>query len=135
MKSGILGSMFEFTRRFAQRGRAPLVLFVAAAVIAIAGACSEKDVSEPGPLRPDSVVSMPGFSFTPFTLTVRTGQTVIYDFPAEPHNVIFTKLTGAPQDIQVATNRRVSRRFDTAGSFPYDCTIHPGMSGMIVVEQ
>jgi plastocyanin len=59
---------------------------------------------------------------------------VLFDFPAEPHNVIFTRLTGAPQDIQATVNRTVSRRFTVAGDFPYDCTIHPGMSGVIVVE-
>jgi plastocyanin len=82
----------------------------------------------------DVVVSMPGFSFVPFATVIPVGGTVIFDFPAEPHNVIFERNTGAPQDIQVTANRTVSRRFNTAGQFPYDCTLHPGMSGTVTVR-
>jgi plastocyanin len=97
-------------------------------------ACGGDDTSDPGAVRPDSVVSMPGFSFVPFSIEILVGGTVLFDFPAEPHNVIFERITGAPADIQVVTNRVVGRTFSRAGSFPYDCTIHPGMSGVVVVK-
>jgi plastocyanin len=77
---------------------------------------------------------MPGFSFVPFTTTISAGGSVIFDFPSEPHNVIFERVTGAPADIQQTRNRRVSRTFSVAGNFPYDCTLHPGMSGVVVVR-
>jgi plastocyanin len=110
-------------------------VLLAACTIAALGACTSGDGGmEPDPVQPDSVVSMPGFSFVPFSITIAAGRTVTFDFPAEPHNVIFSKITGAPADIQVTTSRPVSRRFDVRGNFPYDCTIHPGMSGIVVVE-
>jgi plastocyanin len=94
-------------------------------------ACSSDKVTEPdGP----PTVSMPGFSFVPFTTTVEVGGSVIFDFPAEPHNVIFGNVTGAPANIQATVNAKVSRTFSVAGTFPYDCTIHPGMSGVIEVQ-
>jgi plastocyanin len=82
----------------------------------------------------DAIVSMPGFSFVPFTTEIERGETVTFDFPAEPHNVIFENKTGAPQDIQSTSNRSVTRRFDVIGDFPYDCTLHPGMSGQVIVR-
>ena len=82
----------------------------------------------------DAVVSMPGFSFVPFTTEIQRGETVTFDFPAELHNVIFENRTGAPQDIPATSNRSVTRRFDVIGDFPYDCTLHPGMSGSVVVR-
>jgi plastocyanin len=101
-------------------------------VIAVLAACG-KDGS--GPVTPvPATVSMPGFSFTPFTTTINVGGTVTFEFPAEPHNVIFVKVTGAPADIQETTNRSVSRTFPVAGSFSYDCMLHPGMSGVVVVR-
>ena len=106
-------------------------LAIIAVVAAVLAACGSDDVTEPAS---EVIVSMPGFSFVPFTATVSVGGTVVFDFPAEPHNVIFVKLAGAPSDIQETTNRKVSRRFDTAGTFPYDCTIHPGMSGVVVAR-
>ena len=113
---------------------AKLIMFVLVTVFTILASCSGDAGTGPTPVRPDSIVSMPGFSFVPFTLNIKVGGTVIFDFPAESHNVIFAKVPGAPSDIQETVNRQVARTFNAAGNFPYDCTIHPGMSGMIVVQ-
>jgi plastocyanin len=101
------------------------------ATIALMSGCSDDDGT--GPNNDTAVVSMPGFSFVPFTTTIKVGKNVEYDFPAESHNVIFQRITGAPTDIQQTVNRKVSRTFSVVGTFPYDCTIHPGMSGQVIV--
>ena len=99
-------------------------------------ACGDEAVTEPKDEEPagTAVVFMPGFVFSPFTIIIRAGQTVAFDFPSEPHNVIFERKTGAPADIQVTASRRVTRTFAVAGNFPYDCTLHPGMSGVVLVQ-
>jgi plastocyanin len=81
-----------------------------------------------------AVVTMPGNSFIPTQVTVRVGEQVFFEFPRTPHNVIFQKKAGVPQDIQVTSNTTVPRQFGTAGQFPYDCTLHPGMTGVVVVN-
>jgi plastocyanin len=80
------------------------------------------------------VVTMQANTFTPTQATIRVGQSVLYDFPADQHNVIFAQRTGKPADIPVTSGQSVSRTFGTAGTFPYDCTLHPGMSGQIIVN-
>jgi plastocyanin len=108
-----------------------------ATVLAVALSACGDDVTEPEEEELPAnapVVFMPGFSFSPFTTTILAGGSVVFDFPAESHNVIFDRITGAPQDIQATTNRRVARQFGTRGNFPYDCTLHPGMSGVVVVQ-
>lgn len=80
-----------------------------------------------------AVISMPGYSFVPFTANITRGQTVYFEFPSEPHNAIWVQQVGAPADIPEARNTTITRTFGTAGSFAYDCTLHPGMSGVIVV--
>ena len=116
--------------------KASLSLALAASLV-LGAACGGDDPTEPEEEEPPAgapVVSMPGFSFSPFTTTIAAGGSVVFDFPSELHNVIFDRITGAPADIQATVNRRVTRMFGTRGTFPYDCTLHPGMSGQVVVQ-
>jgi plastocyanin len=51
------------------------------------------------------------------------------------HNAIFNKTApGAPPDIPVVMDTTVSRTFGTVGTFPFVCTVHPGMAGEVVVH-
>ncbi|MGQ0643098.1 MAG: Ig-like domain-containing protein [Gemmatimonadaceae bacterium] len=82
-----------------------------------------------------AVVTMPpGDVFTPFQVSIPAGGVVRWEFPQRPHNVIFDKKAGVPADIQSAANTAISRTFNTTGTFPYDCTLHPGMSGEVIVR-
>lgn len=80
-----------------------------------------------------AIVDMPGNSFTPFTTTIRLTGTVSFRFPATAHNVIFKPRTGTPADILPESNTTITRTFNTLGTFAYDCTLHSGMSGEVVV--
>jgi len=119
--------------------RPPLLVLLAALTLA---ACGGADAgTEPPPVVPPTdtpalvdTVFMPGDVFSPPSLTLRTGGTVWFDFPARDHNVIFERRTGAPADIQATSGRMVSRVFPTAGTFPYDCRLHPGMVGEVIVR-
>jgi plastocyanin len=81
-----------------------------------------------------AVVTMPGNSFIPFEVTIRRGEQVFFEFPQEIHNVIFANVAGAPQDIAQTRNTTIARTFNVAGRFDYDCTLHPGMVGAVVVN-
>jgi plastocyanin len=120
--------------------RAPslLVLLAAATLAACGGGDSGDDTgvdpNPPGTAALVDTVFMPGDNFSPPSLNLQVGGTVWFDFPSRAHNVIFERKTGAPTDIQPTSSRLVSRTFPTAGTFPYDCTLHPGMVGEIVVR-
>lgn len=81
-----------------------------------------------------AIVTMPGNSFIPTEVTIRIGEQVFFEFPQTAHNVIFERKTGAPQDIQQTRNVTIGRTFSLAGQFPYDCTLHPGMVGVVHVN-
>lgn len=101
-------------------------------------ACSSDDPepTEPNPPGQTAAVTASATAnvFSPSTQQVARGGTVTWSFGARPHNVTFASTAGAPANIATSTSTQESRQFDTAGTFPYECTVHPGMSGTIVVE-
>ena len=72
--------------------------------------------------------------FTPQTVTITTGGTVSWTFASALHNVSFGSTAGAPTNISNTASSTVSRTFNSAGTFNYDCTLHPGMTGSVVVS-
>jgi plastocyanin len=82
----------------------------------------------------NEVIAGNGTSFNPATLTVTKGTTVNFTFQATTHNVTFGATTGAPASISNTTNQTVGRTFSTAGTFAYQCTLHGGMTGTVIVN-
>lgn len=74
-----------------------------------------------------------GLQFLPGQLTISAGSSVTFGFGAVVHTVVFDQVAGRPADIGATSGAEVVRTFATAGSFPYHCTIHPQMSGTVVV--
>ena len=73
--------------------------------------------------------------FTPKQVDITAGGTVTWQFSTLAHNVTFTTTgAGTPANIPDASSTSVARSFTTAGTFAYQCTIHPGMTGTVVVH-
>lgn len=87
----------------------------------------------PAPTTSASVVTSSS-AFNPAEVSLLKGGTVTWSIGAVAHNVIFGKADGAPADIATTSNTQVSRTFGTAGTFPYECTLHAGMSGTVRVQ-
>lgn len=89
---------------------------------------------EPAGFPSSVLVTMPGNVFVPLLVQLARGGTVTWRFGPTQHNVIFGSTPGAPADINITSDRDVARTFPTVGTFRYDCTIHPGMSGVVEVK-
>jgi adhesin/invasin len=74
--------------------------------------------------------------FSPDSVRIAVGGTVTFDWGSGgvTHNVTFAAATGVPADIPNRNSGTVDRTFGTAGSFNYQCTIHPGMNGKVVAQ-
>jgi len=72
--------------------------------------------------------------FTPASVDIADGGTVTWTFLSLAHNVTFGAQTGAPANIATTMNDSEARTFNTVGTFNYNCTIHPGMSGTVIVH-
>jgi plastocyanin len=100
-----------------------LALFAAIAIAAV-----------PLPARAaDVVVKIDNFTFNPQRLTVKVGTTVIWTNEDDiPHTVAASNKSFKSKVLD--TDQKFSFTFTTAGDFEYFCSLHPHMTGMIVVE-
>jgi plastocyanin len=78
-------------------------------------------------------VKIDNFTFTPQRVTVKAGSTVTWTNEDDiPHTV--TSSTKAFRSKALDTDDKFSFTFTTAGVYEYFCSLHPHMTGTIVVE-
>ena len=78
-------------------------------------------------------VKIDNFSFGPGTLKVPLGTTVTWTNRDDiPHTVVSTE--GVFKSKVLDTDEKFSFTFSKAGSYPYFCSIHPKMTGKVVVQ-
>lgn len=134
--------------------RALLSFAVAVTVAACSGGGSGggNPVSPPpgpgaGASTGNTVQATPALNFTPGSVTIAAGDSVVWSFGSVAHTVTFQQATsnpglygGAvsatnpPPDIPASQNASVARRFTVAGTYNYRCSIHPEMQGTVVVQ-
>ncbi len=78
-------------------------------------------------------VTLSGFAFSPATVTVPVGSTVIWtNKDSTTHTV--TSDGGVFASGNLAVGDTFSHTFNQAGTFQYHCQIHPSMTGKIIVQ-
>ena len=123
-----------------QAGRRALALFAlagAATFVACGGSSSGTEPVVSGtPVAAATVQATPSLQFTPNTIRLVVGGTVTVDFGAVAHNVFFDNApAGAPANITEPTSgKSMTLTFNQAGTFEYNCHIHPGMRGTVIVQ-
>jgi plastocyanin len=106
---------------------APIII----AILLIAGSSRRTAKAESSAASAD--VKIDNFSFGPQIVTVRVGATVTWTNHDDiPHTVVSTE--GVFKSKVRDTDEKFSYTFAKAGTYPYYCTIHPKMTGQIVVH-
>jgi amicyanin len=81
----------------------------------------------------DTAAKIENLAFVPQRLTVKAGATVTWtNADAIPHVVAST--AKAFKSKVLDTNDKFSFTFTTAGTYEYFCSLHPHMTGTVVVE-
>jgi plastocyanin len=92
-----------------------------------AGACEVADTAD------GTSVRIAGFAFAPATVTIKVGETVTWtNEDTAGHTATMADGCGRTGTIQ--KGQSASIRFDAPGDYPYTCSIHPRMTGSVVVE-
>ena len=80
-------------------------------------------------------VKIDNFSFGPVTLTVAVGTTVTWTNRDDiPHTVVSTDDSKTFKSKVLDTDEKFSFTFSKAGTYPYFCSIHPKMTGKVIVQ-
>jgi plastocyanin len=82
-----------------------------------------------------SIISIDNFTFKPETMTVNAGTTVSWiNHDDIPHLVVI--IGGAnSKSPALDTDQEFSYKFSTPGTYNYFCSLHPKMTGKIIVTQ
>jgi plastocyanin len=84
-----------------------------------------------------ATITTPGVKFNPDDVTIRPGQTVVWQISGATHNITFETIAppgGNAGDTAPGTN--VARTFTQVGEYKYYCSIHKnqGMDGKVRVQ-
>src|SRR5262245_2301580 len=110
------------------------ILLVVAVALAVAG-CNDSNPTQPstGTGTAVSMVNSGSGGFSPTTLTTTVGSTVVWtNRDSTAHTT--TSNSGLWNSGNVQPNGTFSFQFTTAGTFPYRCTLHAGMTGTVIVQ-
>ncbi len=111
-----------------------LVATLAAALLAACGGSSDPTTAPPSSSSP-TVQATPALQFTPNSVTIPVGGSVTFAFGSVAHDVFFDNAPqGAPSNITDRSNASVTLTFASAGTYVYNCHIHPGMQGTVIVH-
>jgi plastocyanin len=78
-------------------------------------------------------VSIVNFAFTPAEITIAPGESVTWtNDDGAPHGLEYH--AGAPGTDLLLPGAAFTRRFDQPGTYDYSCSIHPYMTGRVVVR-
>lgn len=88
--------------------------------------------SKTTPVATDSV-SIQNFAFAPAAITVKVGTTVTWTNHDDEAHTVFFAFDGSRSPILVNSANIYHKTFTTPGTYTYHCTIHPFMTGVVVV--
>ena len=112
-----------------------IALLAAVLTLGIAGVgAGTGNLSARAQQKPETAeVKIDNFSFGPSDLTVPVGTTVTWTNRDDiPHTVVSTDKVFKSKVLD--TDEKFSFTFSKAGTYPYFCSIHPKMTGKIVVQ-
>ncbi len=112
------------------------VLIAAGILIGGARRAGSSDLAAAAQQKPEAAeVKIDNFSFGPAALTVSAGTTVTWTNHDDiPHTVVSSDDPKAFKSKVLDSDEKFSFKFEKAGTYPYFCSIHPKMTGKVIVQ-
>jgi amicyanin len=79
-------------------------------------------------------IKIDNFRFTPASITVPTGAVVTWINKDDVPHIVVTKDGKAFKSPVLDTDQKFTHTFTQAGTYEYYCSIHPKMTGKVIVQ-
>jgi plastocyanin len=107
---------------------------MAAMLLLLAGSPDVRANAQPAPPT-TAEVKIDNFTFGPAALTVPAGTTVTWTNRDDiPHTVVSSDDPRTFKSKVLDTDEKFSFTFANPGTYPYFCSIHPKMTGKVIVQ-
>ncbi|MGV8084197.1 MAG: cupredoxin family copper-binding protein [Coriobacteriia bacterium] len=112
------------------------VILLAIVLLLVFGCSSGSPGSSPsdggGSSAGPGEVTIVDFAFDPVSIEIEKGESVTWtNEDAEPHTV---SGDGGIDSSELGQGESYTKTFDSAGTFNYHCSLHPSMTGQVVVK-
>jgi plastocyanin len=105
--------------------------FLNLAIVALAGEVKETNATSSN----HNTIEIKDFSFSPRTLTVKSGERVTWiNQDEEPHTVVSVEKQFKKSNA-LDTDQTFTITAGAPGTYTYFCSVHPKMTGTIIVEK
>jgi plastocyanin len=116
-------------------GKFFLVWMLAISLVAVVNGCKKDDNSPASSgTPPANEVWMQSNAFNPSSITVSAGTTITWRNKDSAAHTVTSNNGGFTSSSNISGGGTYSFQFMTAGTYPYHCTIHSGMTGQVVVQ-
>jgi plastocyanin len=128
---GLLAPEEKFKRRMRMKTTSRIFYIAAATILALTTLPTVETPLAAAPLAAE--VKIDNFSFTPATLTVKVGTQITWTNADDiPHTVV--SADQAFKSKALDTDGKFTFTADKPGTYSYFCSIHPKMTGKVIVE-
>ncbi|MEI7434753.1 MAG: cupredoxin family copper-binding protein [Methanomicrobiales archaeon] len=116
-----------------------ILIIILATFIAISGCASYGPSSTTIPTTTPIVIpgaptiTIQNFAFTPASITAPKGTTVTWVNEDSANHQIVSDTQGTFTSSSLPKGASYSFKFDTPGTYPYHCSLHPSMKGTVIV--
>lgn len=117
------------------QGKFFLLCLLALSSLAVVNGCKKSDNSPMSSgTPPANEVWMQNTAFTPSSITVSVNTTITWRNKDSMAHTVTSNSGSELNSGNISGGGTFTHQFTTAGTYPYHCTIHSGMTGTVVVQ-